>query len=55
MTIDNRWFLLKWKGYDDIEWEREHLLLRDGCGDMIHAFWARTGLLPCGVVVDQQT
>ena len=23
--IDNRWFLVKWKGYDEIELEREHL------------------------------
>ena len=29
--IDNRWFLVKWKGYDEMEWEREHLLARDGC------------------------
>ena len=45
--IDNRWFLVKWKGYDEKEWEREHLLVRDGCGDTIRAFWATTGLLPC--------
>ena len=45
--IDNRWFLVKWKGYDEKEWEREHLLVRDGCGDTIRAFWTTTGLLPC--------
>ena len=41
--IDNRWFLVKWKGYDEMEWEREHLLARDGCGDTIRAFWAKSG------------
>ena len=45
--IDNRWFLIKWRGYDNPEWEREHLLQRDGCGDVIKDFWAKSGLLPC--------
>ena len=26
---DGRWFLVKWQGYEDPEWEREHLLKRD--------------------------
>ena len=45
--IDNRWFLVKWKGYEDMEWEREHLLTRDGCGDTIRSFWATSGRSPC--------
>ena len=28
---DARWFLVKWQGYEDPEWEREHLLTRDKC------------------------
>ena len=45
--IDNRWFLVKWKDYDEMEWEREHLLARDGCGDTIRAYWATSGRSPC--------
>ena len=26
-----RWFLVKWAGYEKPEWERGHLLERDGC------------------------
>ena len=39
-----RWFKVKWKDYEEPEWEREHLLRRDGCGEMIHEFCTRTNL-----------
>ena len=45
--IDNRWFLAKWKGYPEPEWEREHLFLRDGCQDAIRSFWVKSNLLSC--------
>ena len=38
----SRWFLVKYKGYEEPEWSREHLLLRDGCRDTIRDFWSRT-------------
>lgn len=41
-----RWFLVKWKGYEDPEWEKEHLLRKDGCHGMIRDFWTRSGLQP---------
>ena len=41
-----RHFLVKWEGYEEPEWEREHLLLRDKCHDMIRSFWATSGLRP---------
>ena len=41
-----RWFLVKWKGYDVPEWEREHLLRKDGCHDIIRDFWSTSGLKP---------
>ena len=43
---DARWFNVKWKDYAEPEWEREHLLRRDGCGDIIRSFWARSNLQP---------
>ena len=43
---DARWFKVKWSGYDEPEWEREHLLRRDGCHDAIRDFWAASGLAP---------
>ena len=43
---DARWFLVKWEGYEEPEWEREHLLLRDKCHDAIRSFWAKAGLQP---------
>ena len=43
---DARWYLVKWKGYDDPEWEREHLLQREKCHDAIRSFWATSGLQP---------
>ena len=45
--IDSRWFLVKWGGHEVPEWEREHLLLRDGCRDSIRNFWQKSGLSPC--------
>ena len=33
--VDNRWLLVKWKGYDDPEWNRQHLLERDGCHEVV--------------------
>ena len=45
--IENRWYLVKYAGYDEPEWNRGHLLLRDGCLDTIRAFWAASGLSPC--------
>ena len=38
--------LVKWEGYEQPEWEREHLLRRDGCHAAIRSFWARSGLSP---------
>ena len=43
---DARWYLVKWQGYNEPEWEREHLLQRDKCHDAIRSFWATSGLLP---------
>ena len=43
---DARWFNVKFKDYEEPEWEREHLLRRDGCGEMIRDFWARSNLEP---------
>ena len=42
----SRWFKVKWEGHDEPEWEREHLLVRDGCGDSIRDFWATSGKQP---------
>ena len=44
--VDARFFLVKWEGHDEPEWEREHLLLRDKCHDSIRSFWAKSGLQP---------
>ena len=41
-----RWFKVKWKDYEEPEWEREHLLRRDGCGELIRDFWTRSNLQP---------
>lgn len=43
----NRWFLVKWVGYKESEWERAHILLQDGCNDAIRQFWLDHGLSPC--------
>ena len=43
---DARWFQVKWEGYEEPEWEREHLLKRDKCHDSIRSFWATSGLKP---------
>ena len=45
--IGARWFLVQWGGQEKPEWEREHLLLRDGCRDSIRDFWDKSGLSPC--------
>ena len=45
--IDTGWFLVKWEGYTEPEWERGRLLERDGCHEAIRSFWDRTGLSPC--------
>ena len=37
---------MKWSGYDEPEWEREHLLSRDGCHASIRSFWVQSGLNP---------
>ena len=41
--IDVRWFLVKWEGYDESEWEREHLLTWDKCHDSMRS---SSGLKP---------
>ena len=39
---DARWFKkVKWRGCEKLEWEREHLLVRDGYTEAIRDFWAR--------------
>ena len=43
---DARWFQVKWEGYDEPEWEREHLLKRDKWHEAIRSFWAASDLLP---------
>ena len=45
--IDARWYLVKWQGYTEPEWERGHLLERDGCRESIREFWAKSGRNPC--------
>ena len=44
--INARWFLVKYVGYDEPEWNRGHLLLRDGCRDSIRSFWDKSGKSP---------
>ena len=39
-----RWFKVRYHGYPEPEWNREHLLVRDGCTDTIKDFWAKSGL-----------
>ena len=41
-----RWYLVKCQGYEEPEWEREHLLKRDKCHDAIRSFWATSQLQP---------
>ena len=43
----SRFFKVKYAGYPEPEWNRGHLLERDGCTDAIRAFWADSGLSPC--------
>jgi hypothetical protein len=42
----SRWYKVKYEGYDEPEWNREHLLLLDNCHDSISDFWAETELNP---------
>ena len=44
---NNRWFQVKWAGYEVPEWERGQLLIKDGCNDAIRQFWLDSGLSPC--------
>ena len=44
--ITYRWYLVKWAGYDESEWERGRLLEKDGCADSIRSFWDKSGLMP---------
>ena len=43
---NSRWFLVKWIGYEEPDWQPEHLLMRDGCRDSIRDFWASSGRNP---------
>ena len=45
--VNNRWVLVKWKGYAEPEWNRQHLMERDGCQETLREFWAQSGLNPC--------
>ena len=42
---ENRWFKVQWTEHDP-DWQREHLLNRDGCQQSIRNFWAKSGLNP---------
>ena len=42
----SRWFLVKYQGHEKPEWNREHLLKRDGCHDAIRSYWAKSGRNP---------
>ena len=44
--VNARWYLVKYAGYPKPEWNREHLLLRDGCRDSIRHFWDKSGKAP---------
>ena len=44
--INSRWFLVKYAGYPVLEWNREHLMLRDVCRDTIRSFWEKSDLSP---------
>ena len=50
--IKARWYLVKYAGYRYIEpeWNRGHLLERDGCNDAIRAFWKNSGLSSCKIM-----
>ena len=41
---------MKYVGYPEPEWSREHLLERDGCSDVIREFWRESGLSPCKIM-----
>ena len=42
--VDNRWLLVKWRGHQEPEWERQHLLERDGCHEAVREFWSQSGI-----------
>ena len=42
--IEVRWMLVKFEGYDEPEYEREHLIRRDDCHATIRSFWVKSGL-----------
>ena len=44
--ISNRWYLVRWEGYEEPEWERGRQLEADGCHEAIRSFWERSGLSP---------
>ena len=37
--IRNRFYKVKYEGYPEPEWSREHLFRRDGCAEVIRDFW----------------
>ena len=41
-----RWFLVKWEGHKEPEWQRGHLLELDA-KDAVRHFWTESGLSPC--------
>ena len=45
--ISNRWYLVRWEGYEEPEWERSRQLEADGCHEVIRSFWEKSGLSPC--------
>ena len=44
--VDNRCLLVKWKDHQELEWERQYLLERDGWQEVIREFWTDSGLNP---------
>ena len=53
--IGNRWYLVKWAGYDIPEWERGRQLEKDGCHEMIRSFWEKSGLSPAKEFFDDES
>ena len=39
--IETRWMMVKFEGYDEMEYEGEHLLRRDDCHTTIRSFWTK--------------
>ena len=44
--VDARWYLVKFEGYEEPEWQRGHLLEIDA-KDAVRHFWTKSGLSPC--------